>query len=347
MGRARTEAAFERANAVAVYNRTGSASRSGTLETLAAIPPLLTELRVVSNGVLKSKQLPNRIKILNTGISPSTKGDVIVGQKTLEKMEANQRSLGFERVALDFNHCSVAGSETNKQLLSMGRPPLIFGYGRPHVVAGDGIYLEEMEWTPLGIDSAKQFEDISPAVHQEDGEIDFVHSAALTPNGCVHDLTFFSAIAGGAKPLKGRERVVAALERENANRGLNRLSATEAGAQAGTRPGSKDNAETVAAPFGGISADAMAEAVFAMVEEDFVGPDARAALRRLVSRKVNEAWIEDQQRRPGGRTAADYARFQADIDNGTVAAVKAFARLKLTQPVDVRTAIAAARANRI
>ena len=91
MGRARTEAAFERANAVAVYNRTGSASRSGTLETLAAIPPLLTELRVVSNGVLKSKQLPNRIKILNTGISPSTKGDVIVGQKTLEKMEANQR----------------------------------------------------------------------------------------------------------------------------------------------------------------------------------------------------------------------------------------------------------------
>jgi hypothetical protein len=215
------------------------------------------------------------------------------------------------------------------------------------VVAGDGIYLEEMEWTPLGIDSAKQFEDISPAVHQEDGEIDFVHSAALTPNGCVHDLTFFSAIAGGAKPLKGRERVVATLERENANRGLNRLSATEAGAQAGTRPGSKDNAETVAAPFGGISADAMAEAVFAMVEEDFVGPDARAALRRLVSRKVNEAWIEDQQRRPGGRTAADYARFQADIDNGTVAAVKAFARLKLTQPVDVRTAIAAARANRI
>jgi hypothetical protein len=87
----------------------------------------------------------------------------------------------------------------------------------------------------------------------------------------------------------------------------------------------------------------MAESVFAMMEEDFVGPDARAALRRLVSRKVNEAWIEDQQRRPGGRTASDYAKFQADIDNGTAAAVRSFARLKLTKPVDVMVEIAASK----
>jgi hypothetical protein len=342
-GKARVIAAFERVNTAPGCNRTAGIGRSGTLETLAAIPPLVTELRVVSNGALKSKQLPDRIKILNAGTSTSTKGDIVVGQRTLDKMEANQRSLGFERVAVDYNHCSAEGCETNKQLLSMGRPPLIFGYGRPHVIAGDGIYLEQMEWTPLGVESAKQFEDISPAVHQDGGEVDFIHSVALTPNGCVHDLTFFSAIAGGANALKGRGRLVAALERENANRGLNRLSATEAGALVSTRPGSKENAETVAAPVGGISANAMGEAVFAMMEEDFVGPDARAALRRLVSRKVNEAWLQDQQRRPGGRTAAAYAKFQEDIDNGTAAAVRSFARLKLTKPVDMMVEIAAAR----
>jgi hypothetical protein len=295
--------------------------------------------------VLKSKQLPNRIKILNTGVSSSTKGNVVVGQRTLEKLEVNQRSTGFERVAVDFNHCSIEGSETNKQLLSMGRPPLIFGYGRPHVVGGDGIYLEEMEWTPLGIESAKMFEDISPAIHQEGGEVDFIHSVALTPNGCVDDLKFFSAIAAGDKPLKGLARVRAALERDNANRGLNRLSATEAGARVSTRPGSKDNAETMAAPFGGISANAMAETVFAMLEEDFVGPGVRAALRRQVSRQVNQAWLEDQQRRPGGRTAADYAKFQADIDNGTAAAVRAYAKLKLDPSTAVQVDTAASKVN--
>jgi hypothetical protein len=340
-GKARVIAAFERVNTAPRYNLGGS----GTLETLAAIPPLVMELRVVSNGALKAKKLPDQIKILNSGINTSTKGNVVVGQRTVDKLEENQRSLGFERVALDFDHSSVGGSETNKQLLSMGRPPLIFGYGRPHVVAGDGIYLEEMEWTPLGIESAKQFEDISPAVHQDGGEVDFIHSVALTPNGCVHDLTFFSVIAGGANPLKGRERLVAALERENANRGLNRLSATESGALVSTRPGSKENAETVAAPVGGISANAIGEAVFAMMEEDFVGPDVRAKLRRLVSCRVNQAWLDDQQRRPGGRTAADYAKFQADIDNGTAAAVRSFARLKLTKPVDVMVEIAASKGN--
>ena len=89
---------------------------------------LITELRVTSNGALKSNQLPTRIKIFNAGINRTTKGDFVAGQKTLQKLEANQRALGFERVALDFNHCSVEGSASNKLLLSMGRPPLIFGY---------------------------------------------------------------------------------------------------------------------------------------------------------------------------------------------------------------------------
>ena len=37
----------------------------------------------------------------------------------------------------------------------------------------------------------------SPAAHQTAGEIDFIHSVALTPNGCLYDVTFFSAAGAG------------------------------------------------------------------------------------------------------------------------------------------------------
>ena len=124
------------------------------------------------------------------------------------------------------------------------------------------------------------------------------------------------------------------------------LSATEAGAQASTSAGPKDNPEPIdTAP--GLSADALAKIVYAKMEGDIVGPKVRGELRRLVSRKANERWIEAQKKRPGNRTAAEYAKFRADIDAGTEAAVKAYARLKLGAPVDVRADIAASLANPI
>jgi hypothetical protein len=231
-GRARMEAAFKLDMA--------ASGGAGAVETLAAVPPLITALRV-SNGALKSDTLPTRIKILNWGDNDSTKGNFRVGQRTLEKLAANQRAIGFERVALDFAHCSIEGSEEHKNLLTLGRPPMIFGYGRPNVVAGEGVYLEEMKWTPLGVESARQFEDLSPAVHDVLGEVDFVHSVALTPNGCVHGLTFFSASASRAGQLTGKDRMQAAFELENAGRGqrgqcgLARLSVD--GIQASTSAG--------------------------------------------------------------------------------------------------------------
>jgi hypothetical protein len=155
-------------------------------------PRPLALLRAVSNAALKTEALPRRIKIFACGDNPSIKGTFKVGAKSAAHLCANQRAHGFERVALDYNHCSVPGTPEYEKLLKAGQPPIIFGYGRPAVVPGDGLYLEDMEWTPLGVEKARNFEDLSPAASARSGEVDFIHSVALTTNGCLRDVTFFS-----------------------------------------------------------------------------------------------------------------------------------------------------------
>jgi hypothetical protein len=155
--------------------------------------PNLAALRV-SNKALQGEKLPSQIKVLNWGDNESIKGTFKAGEKTAQLLELNQRALGFERVAIDYNHCSVPGSPE----YTKGKPPAIFGYGAVKVRPGEGVFLEEITWTPLGLSEARNFEDISPAIHPDkpDTEVDFIHSVALTPNGALKDVTFFSAAGG-------------------------------------------------------------------------------------------------------------------------------------------------------
>jgi hypothetical protein len=155
----------------------------------------------ISNGALKNETLPKRLKFFAWGDNKSTDGNFRAGDRTSAELAANQKRLGFERVAIDFNHCSVPGTDTYNDLLKVGQPPLIFGYGRVEMVPNDGIYLEDIIWTPLGVQHARNFEDLSPAIQDEDGEVTLVHSVALTPNGKVEGLEFFNAA------LKAQENV--------------------------------------------------------------------------------------------------------------------------------------------
>jgi phage I-like protein len=147
----------------------------------------------ISNGALKNETLPRRLKFFAWGDNKSTAGNFRAGDKTSAELAANQKKFGFERVAIDFNHCSVPGTDTYNDLLKVGQPPLIFGYGRVQAVPDDGIYLEDIIWTPLGVQHARNFEDLSPAIQDEDGEVTLVHSVALTPNGKMEGLEFFNA----------------------------------------------------------------------------------------------------------------------------------------------------------
>jgi phage I-like protein len=144
----------------------------------------------INNAALASPELPRRIKLLNWGDNATTRGQVKVTKRTLELLPANQRAKGFERVAIDFDHNSLPGSETYEK----GKAIEIAGYGVPSIVDGDGLYLDQVEWTPAGEKYARNYKDLSPAPGLTgSGEVVFLHSAALTPNGSVYDLEFFSA----------------------------------------------------------------------------------------------------------------------------------------------------------
>jgi phage I-like protein len=144
----------------------------------------------IGNGAFSGPNLPTRLKLLNWGANESTKGLVIVGLKTLSALPATQRELGFERVALDFEHNTVPGTRAYAE---SKEPRPVAAYGTVRVIEGEGLFFENLTWTPEGLASARNFEDLSPAVRQDDGgEVVFVHSAGLVRNGAVRGLTFFS-----------------------------------------------------------------------------------------------------------------------------------------------------------
>ncbi len=145
----------------------------------------------ISNGALSEKNLPTTIKVLNWGLNETTNGDVELNQKTLDCFEAYLKKTGREvDCPIDFDHCSVAGS---KEYVA-GQPKAIAGYGTPRLVEGDGLYLDDIEWTDMGKKFGKNYKDLSPAaVVDSDGTVLGLDSVALTPTGAVRGLTFYSA----------------------------------------------------------------------------------------------------------------------------------------------------------
>lgn len=150
----------------------------------------LLACQAISNGALAAESLPTEIKLLAWGDNPSLKGNIRVGAKTLAALSANQAQLGFDKVGLDYEHQSVEGHKNFK-----AAPREYAAYGVPEVREGDGLYLIALTWTPSGVANAKNYCDLSPVVLRQDGEVVFLHSVALCPQGAVAGLEFFSADA--------------------------------------------------------------------------------------------------------------------------------------------------------
>lgn len=147
----------------------------------------------VSNGALSGKALPNRIKVLSWGRNDTLRGPVILDYDSIKVFRHNQHEIGRERAPIDFDHSSVKGTEAYKAL--EGKAPTIFGYGTPNIVAGDGLWFEDIQWTPDGEKQARNFIDISPTpLLDEHNRVLAIHSCALTPAGAVDGLSFYSAL---------------------------------------------------------------------------------------------------------------------------------------------------------
>jgi phage I-like protein len=162
-------------------------SRSLTALSATAALSGLVAFRI-ENKALASADLPSRIKLLNWGVNKTIKGDVLVNERTVEALAANQAAEGFDKIALDFNHNSLPGHPNYK-----ADPREVAAYGVPEIIPGDGLYLRDVEWTPAGRQYAKNYCDLSPTPRLENGVVVFLHSVALCPQGAVEGLSFFSA----------------------------------------------------------------------------------------------------------------------------------------------------------
>ena len=146
-------------------------------------------LALISNNALAGDQLPTELKLLDFGVNQTRKGPVSVGQRTRDTLPRLQSERGFDRIALDFEHNTVPGTKAYKE---SSEPRPVAAYGVPQLRA-DGIYLTSLTWTPDGVKSARNFIDLSPAPELDsNGEVIFLHSAALCRQGAVDGLSFYS-----------------------------------------------------------------------------------------------------------------------------------------------------------
>ena len=136
-------------------------------------------------------ELPSRILVGPWGTHQTSKGPIIIDEKTVQEMPRNQKLSNFDRIALDFNHNTVPDSDSYR-----GEPAKIAAMGTPSVVSGEGISLNDLSWTPDGRDyvAGNHYIDVSPTVQTSpQNQVIFLHSAALCRTGAIPGLTLFSS----------------------------------------------------------------------------------------------------------------------------------------------------------
>jgi phage I-like protein len=150
----------------------------------------LVALQAIKNDGLTGEKLPTRLKLLDWGDNATvSKGTVKVGPGTVRALAANQARLGFDVIALDYAHNSLPGHPNFAR-----DPRKVAAYGKPVVIEGEGLFLEALSFTPSGKEHAREYHDLSPTpLLDEQGEVTFLHSVALCPQGEVQGLSFFSA----------------------------------------------------------------------------------------------------------------------------------------------------------
>lgn len=167
----------------------------------AAAPALPAYASTVFCGAVpfirgEAAALPQRLKILNWGenLGRTTKARIIVGEKTLACLSANQIATACERVPMDYEHQSVKG---HPNYVPDPRP--VPGHGEIEIVPNDGVYLSALDYTPSGREFAPNYQDVSAVCYLDaEKNLLFVRSVALTQHGDVAGMEFAESIAASA-----------------------------------------------------------------------------------------------------------------------------------------------------
>lgn len=140
---------------------------------------------------IEAGALPKRLVVAPWGSHSTAKGQITINERTVAHLPGNQARSNFDRIALDFNHNTVPGSESYR-----GEPAKIAAHGTPRVQAGEGISMEALDWTPEGREfvGGNHYIDLSPTLQlNAAGEAVFIHSAAVCRQGAIPGLALFAA----------------------------------------------------------------------------------------------------------------------------------------------------------
>lgn len=159
-------------------------------------PAVLTPVFATAHALRASGDadaaLPRRIKILDWGENKgrTTGSRILVNEVTTAALTANQERFAHDLVELDFEHQSFK-AHPNFQ----AHPRHSAAHGKIEVVAGDGVYLSALSYTPKGQEHAANYPDVSAVAHCDAaGNLVFVSSVALTQTGDVAGMTFAEAM---------------------------------------------------------------------------------------------------------------------------------------------------------
>ena len=159
--------------------------------TLKSLPDLFA-LKTADKAAF-GETLPGKVRFLKWGRNDTTKGPFILDDYSAQILPLNQKALGFDRVALDFEHNTVPGTPEYERTQE---PRPVAGYGAVTIVPGDGLYLDALNWTPGGQANARNYEDLSGALAKDSQDrVIFVHSVGLVRNGATPDVHLLSARA--------------------------------------------------------------------------------------------------------------------------------------------------------
>lgn len=148
----------------------------------------------LKNEASASKNLPSRLKVLNWGVNKTLKGDITVDERTMKVFSQVQEKMGWDTIALDYEHGTVPGTTAYKE---SAEPRPVAAHLNCSIVENDGLYCDVKDWTPSGKLNAKNYADLSPsplAIEMGDENVLIgCHSVALTQHGAVPGLEFLSA----------------------------------------------------------------------------------------------------------------------------------------------------------
>jgi phage I-like protein len=165
------------------------------VKTPSALPghAVLGAAHAFRAGEAVEGELPKRIKILDWGenLGRTTGAKIVVGEKSLKCLSANQKRFARDTVVLDYEHQSVPGHPRYKE-----DPRHNAAHGQIEIVEGEGVFMTSLAYTPNGREHALSYSDVSPVARfDSDGNLLLIDSVALTQTGDVAGLTFEEAVA--------------------------------------------------------------------------------------------------------------------------------------------------------